>query len=468
MSAGLRLSKQSGASAFYWYFEGGTAMFESIGREFSRRDCLKIGLASLLGVSHSGWLPTLASAGTISRSPRRCILLWMTGGPSQLDTFDPKPGEPTGGPFDAIETSIAGIRICEHLPQVAKNAHELAIIRSMTSKEGDHDRATFLTRTGFAPQGPVRYPSIGSIVAKYLSGSQDKLPNYISISPFPFFNQAAFGPGFLGPAYAPMTVGERTSFAPAENDELRVNHLTPPGYVQGQRMGRRADLLHFLQSEFIRLHPFESAQVHQANYNQALRMVMSQVESAFDLNSEPPLLRDRYGRNRFGQGCLLARRLIERGVSFVEVSLATLPGAPVGWDTHQENFNSVERLCQVLDPAFGTLIEDLKARGLLEETVVVWMGEFGRTPIINGFNGRDHWPDGWTAVLAGGPVRGGQVIGSTGKSGMKIEDRPVTVPELMATICSALGIDPNSENISDEGRPIRLVDNHAQPISEIL
>src|SRR6185437_14181693 len=190
---------------------------------------------------------------------------------------------------------------------------------------------------------------------------------------------------------------------------------------------------------------------------------------AFNLDEEPPILRDAYGRNLFGQGCLLARRLVERGVPFVEVTLANVPGSNTfGWDTHQQNFQAVRRLSEVLDPAWGTLMEDLKQRGLLDSTLIVWMGEFGRTPKINNGKGRDHYPNAWSTVLAGGGIKGGQAFGKTSADGMTVETRPVSVSDFLATICLALGIDPRKQNNSNVGRPIRIADKGAQPIKEIL
>jgi uncharacterized protein (DUF1501 family) len=197
-------------------------------------------------------------------------------------------------------------------------------------------------------------------------------------------------------------------------------------------------------------------------------MIESQARNAFKLDEEPAEVREAYGRNRFGQGCLLARRLVERGVPFVEVTLAQVPGAGAAWDTHATNFTSVKALCDVLDPAWSTLVRELRERGLLENTLVVWMGEFGRTPQINPNTGRDHFPGAWTTVLGGGGIRTGQVIGDTGKDGMAVVNRPVTVPEFYATLCAALGIDHSKNNFTPQGRPIALVDTGGKPIAELV
>jgi uncharacterized protein (DUF1501 family) len=197
-------------------------------------------------------------------------------------------------------------------------------------------------------------------------------------------------------------------------------------------------------------------------------MMKSESARAFKLEEENDKLRERYGKNLFGQGCLLARRLVERGVPFVEVTLANAPGAPGGWDTHNNNFDGVKSLCSILDPAWATLMDDLKQRGLLETTTVVWMGEFGRTPRINQGRGRDHFPNAWSVVVGGGGIKGGQTVGRTSPDGMSVEDRKVSTPDLLATMCKAVGIDPMKQNLSNVGRPIRIVDKSARPITEIL
>ncbi|MEX0585484.1 MAG: DUF1501 domain-containing protein [Pirellulales bacterium] len=439
-------------------------MSASFFSDYSRRDLFRISLASAFGVSYSGWLPALASAAVGQKGSRACILLWMNGGPSQLDTFDLKPGHKNGGPFQEIETAVPGIRMSEHLPGLARQMKDIAIIRGMTSKEGDHGRATRLMMTGYRPQEAVRYPCLGSIVAKELGRDDNEVANYVSVSPLRF---ADVGAGFLGPKYAPLTVSG-DSDDPGARANLSIENLAPPLGVDGESMKNRVGLLNFLESEFNEQFPGESAGAHRANYDRAIKMVQTQARSAFKLQEESAELRDDYGRNRFGQGCLLARRLVERGVPFVEVTLARVPGNDFAWDTHQNNFEMVRLLSQVLDPACSTLIRDLREHGLLESTLIVWMGEFGRTPAINGQNGRDHFPGAWTTLLAGGLIQGGQVIGRTTESGMEVEDRPVGVPEFFATICAALDIDYRKDNASPEGRPIAIVDGRADPVKELL
>lgn len=439
----------------------------------SRREIMKLATAGVVGYSQSGWLESLAAdAANHPQRRRACILLWMNGGPSQMDTFDLKPGHANGGPFREIQTSVPGIRISEHLPRIARNMEDMVIIRSMSSREGDHGRASFYLRTGYLPQGAVQYPTLGSLVSKELGSDDSPLPNFVSISPYRLFNPAAYGPGFLGPRFAPLIVGEgRFGVQQAQDnyqENLRVPDLEAPADVRGQ-FDARVDLLQEMERDFVARHPGLSPQSHRTAYERAVRLMRTAASSAFNLDDETARLRDSYGRNTFGQGCLLARRLVERGVAFVEVNLGAIQGNAIGWDTHAQNFNSVRALSQVLDPAWGTLMEDLRERGLLESTLIVWMGEFGRTPRINGSQGRDHYPNAWSTVLAGGGIRGGRVVGRTSPDGMTVEaERPTSVPDMLATACRALGIDPSRQNISNVTRPIRVVDPAARPIREIL
>lgn len=433
--------------------------------DFQRRDFMKFGLAGALGVSYSGWLPRLARAVEGEAAHKACILLWMAGGPAQTDTFDPKPDHENGGPTEAIATSVAGISIGEHLPGLARQMQDVAIIRGLTSTEGDHARGTQLMMTGYRPQGAaINYPVLGSIISKELGRADNDLPNFVSVSPFRF---AQLGAGFLGPQYAPLTVSGQSD-DPTARANLTIENLLPPSGVEPVSMENRFELLKFLQEEFGSSHAAESAESHSANYQRAMRMVRTEAKGAFKLDEEPDGLRDAYGRNRFGQGCLLARRLVERGVPFVEVTLSQVDDNALAWDTHNDNFTRVQQLCEVLDTAWSTLLEDLRARGRLDDTLIVWMGEFGRTPRINENAGRDHFPLAWSTALAGAGIRGGQVVGDTGEDGLEVVERPVTVPELYATICAAVGIDPSLENISNEGRPIGIVDGDAEPVQELI
>ena len=435
-----------------------------------RRLWLQSAGMGLCGLSMSGWMPVLASR--LADEPtrrRRCVLLWMSGGPSQTDTFDMKPDHENGGEFKEIATSVPGLKFSEHLPKLAAQADKLAIIRSLSTKEGDHGRGTHLMRTGYAPMGAIRYPSLGASLAKSLGSDEAALPRFVSIAPYRAFNRQAFGPGFLGPKYAPLVVGATdvagSPASSAEQDgfaELQIESIQPPARVKPAQMSRRLDLWNYLQEAFVGQHQGGSARAHQTVYERAIRLMHSDAAKAFDLSEEPDSVREAYGKGLFGQGCLMARRLLERDASFVEVTL----GAGAGWDTHANNFDTVKTLSAELDAGWGTLMTDLDERGLLDSTTIIWMGEFGRTPQINGRMGRDHYPKAWTAVLAGGGIAGGQAHGRTSRDGLEVEEDKVGVSEVLATMCAAVGVPPDTENVSSSGRPLPIVDG--TPISSLL
>jgi hypothetical protein len=397
----------------------------------------------------------------------------MAGGPSQLETFDCKPNHRNGGGAREIDTAVSGIRISENLPQVARKMRDLAIVRSMATREGDHTRATYHLRTGYLPLGSLQYPTMGSFISKELGDPSAALPNYVSISPLTLLSPAAYGPGFLGPEYAPLMIGGNNLAAltgnnPDYDSVLRVQDLSPPPEVDARQFDSRLALARGMQNDFAARRQVASTASHRAAYDRAVRLMRTSASRAFDLHEERDSLRDRYGRSLFGQGCLLARRLVERGVPFVEVTLYNAPNAQNGWDTHNDNARQVNSLCQVLDAGWATLIDDLRDRGLLSSTMVVWMGEFGRTPTINQQRGRDHYPNAWSTVLGGGGIRGGQVYGETGADGARPTRNPVNVQDFMATVVRGLGLDPEKQNMSNVGRPIRLADAGARPIREVL
>jgi hypothetical protein len=433
-------------------------------RHISRRRWLTVSAGSSVAASVPAWLSRLAmgaDAGAApSRPQRSCVLLWMNGGPSQTDTFDMKPGHAHGGPFKPIPTSVPGISICEHLPRVAKWMDRLAVIRSMSTREGDHARARDHMRTGYLPQGPIQFPVLGSVVSGEHASRQAELPNYISILPQGLFRAGIPPAGFLGPDHAPLVVGSGRNGADGTT-RLGVDHASLPAGVSSPQAAERRALLREMERGFLDAHPGAAANGHRTAYTKAWRLMSPAAREAFAFEDEPPALREQYGQSAFGQGCLLARRLIERGVPFVEVTLG-------GWDTHADNFTDVERLCGTLDPAWSSLMEDLQNRGLLDSTHIVWMGEFGRTPGINPRAGRDHYPQAWSVVLGGGGIQGGQVVGRTTADGLAVEDRPVSTPDLLATIYLALGLDPTKQNMSNVDRPIRLADPVAKPVLEVL
>jgi hypothetical protein len=413
-------------------------------------------------------LPALAQE--LAADPRRrrhCILLWMAGGPSQTDTFDMKPGHANGGEFKETATNVPGVRFSEHLPRLAQHADKLAVIRSLNTKEGDHERGSYLMRTGQRPMSVITYPSVAAALSKEMAQAGDSLPPYVSVGPSRGLGQGGFGPGFLGPKFAPLVVsgGNGMTKAPASGGDefanLKVDGIKPPAGVTAEQAARRIELWKVLEDGFMASHSAASPHAHRTVYDNALRMIQSEAASAFDLSQESAKTRESYGKGMFGQGCLLARRLVERGVPFVEVALTSSVAGGFGWDTHSNNFEIVKALSAELDAGWASLLGDLSERGLLESTTIVWMGEFGRTPQINGQAGRDHFPKAWSCVLAGGGIAGGQAYGRTSANGMGIEEDPVEVTDVLATLCSALGVPPETENMSNTGRPIKIVDGMA-------
>jgi uncharacterized protein (DUF1501 family) len=416
----------------------------------SRRDLLRLSAAGVLSMPAWGLLPALAAgaAAQVRAGARHksCILLYMAGGASHIDTFDPKPGN---GEFKPIATAVPGIHVSEHLPGLARQMKDIAVIRSMRTTEGSHARARYLIQTGYREgSGGVVHPMFGSVASATLGRSDSPLPNFISIGS-PKNKSVNLGPGYLGPAHAPLKV---------EDPAKGVNDLRPADSLSA--FDGRAGLLDGMEQDFLDRTRAAGASAHREMYRAAARLMHSEKVKAFDLDREPASVRNAYGRDRFAESCLLARRLIEVGVPFVEVDLE-------GWDTHKDNFPRVKALSARLDRGMSALLGDLKARGLLESTLVVWMGDFGRTPQIKG-NGRGHWAPGWTTLLCGAGLKTGQVIGRTDRRGGSVEERPVSVQDFLATICQALGIDYKKQFMTRLGRPMRIVDKGEKPIVELL
>ncbi|MCA9212648.1 MAG: DUF1501 domain-containing protein [Planctomycetales bacterium] len=431
-----------------------------------RRHAMQVAMGGLIGVSSSGWLPRIAAAATETSRKRKCILLWMGGGPSQTDTFDMKPNHANGGEFKEAQTSVPGLRFSEHLPKLAKLADQLAIVRSVSTREGDHSRGTYLMRTGQRPGSPVRFPTIGSAMSKELAVPNAILPNYFSINPTIGINPDAYSPGFLGPRFAAATVGEQQGPEQPQADgfaDLKVDNLTLPPGVTLQQANERQKLWNVLQTRFKKSRSASAIESQDTVYRRAIDLMTSDDVEAFDLSKEPDDVREAYGRNRFGQGCLIARRLIERNVPFVEVSLGS---GGIGWDTHQDNFNLVKQLSVQLDNGWATLMTDLQERDLLQDTTILWMGEFGRTPQINNMRGRDHFPNAWTCVFAGGGIAGGQAYGATTDDGSEVAENKVSEQDILATFCQAVGVDPTTENVSSIGRPHKI--SEGTPIAAVL
>ncbi len=412
-----------------------------------RREFLKSVSLAGLAAGTFNWTDLLAGeAAGLRQRGMACIVLWMQGGPSQFETFDPKPGHENGGETKAIDTNVPGIQFSDNFPHLATMADQLAVIRSMTSKEGNHQRASFLLHTSYAPTASVKHPTLGAVVSHELPNPECELPSFVSISNG---RRNYGGGGILGVEYDPFTLANAT----------RLPENTKPT-TQVARYQRRLGLLSRLEEGYVGSSLKPLVDDHQKLYSKTSRMILSREMKAFDITQEPQAVRDAYGTSDFASGCLLARRLIESGVTFVEVECGN-------WDTHFDNFARVRELTGKVDQPFAQLLRDLRERGMLDNTLVIWMGEFGRTPRVNGRGGRDHYPKAFNVALAGGGVRGGQVIGKTDDAGVEVADRPVTVQDLFRSFCQGLKIDPDTENMSPIGRPIKIVED-GTAVSELF
>ncbi|MEZ6121676.1 MAG: DUF1501 domain-containing protein [Planctomycetaceae bacterium] len=409
----------------------------------SRRRFLQTAAAGLAASGGFSFRDLMAAeAENLKKQGRAMILLWMQGGPSQFETFDPKPDTENGGPTQAIQTSVSGIQIADNFPKVAQLMDHIALVRSMTNREGSHPRATYQMHTGYVPSGSVKHPSLASCIAQQIADRDSELPSFVSIG------QTA-GAGFLGMDYEPFIVNNPGS--------IPANVGLP---VPKNRFSSRLGLLGKLEQEYAAAGAQQLVDTHQSLYRKTSRLVLSPDVSVFNTSSEPQQVRDRYGDSNFGKGCLLARRLVEQGTTFVEVRSGN-------WDSHQNNFEQCANNAAEVDPAMAALIQDLQERGLLETTLVVWMGEFGRTPKINPRTGRDHYPRVFSIAMAGGGIIGGQVYGSSTPDGTAVAENPVTVQDLFQTICGSLKVNASHENLSPQGRPMKIVDG-GQPIPGLL
>ncbi|MCC7375282.1 MAG: DUF1501 domain-containing protein [Verrucomicrobiales bacterium] len=416
----------------------------------SRRNLLK-----LAGLSGLAWLTPVSSllARAAERAPsgapaRSVIVLWMAGGPSQLETFDPHPGQSIAAGTRAIDTATKGIQLAEGLEQMAEWMPSIALVRSVVSKEADHERAVYTMKTGYRPVPTVVHPAIGAILCHELSDENVDIPRHVSILP----DQWPARGGYFGAQFDAFQVHDPQS--PIEDVRARVPE---------DRRDQRLRDLEVAERAFAEGRPADldaKVTLHQHGIGRALKIMSSEQLAAFDVGQAPASQRAAYGDTRFGRGCLAALRLIERGVRCVEVTLS-------GWDTHANNHELQRRNVGVLDPALAALLRDLKERQLLDSTVVLCGGEFGRTPKVNPVGGRDHWPYGFSVALAGGGIRGGQVLGATDPSGESRQpDRPVAVQDLHATIHTALGIQPGKEIVTPVGRPIAISDGEV--VRELL
>jgi hypothetical protein len=415
-----------------------------------RRAFLKGTLTTASGLAVANW-GGLFNSQTIAAEARKqgkhCILLWMAGGASHMDTFDMKPGAPQQGPFRPIASRVTGIQVCEYLPKIAQQADKLAIIRSMKTSQGDHPGATFLMHTGYRKEPTVHHPEIGAMVAKYLGTPDSDLPHFIQIGAGGGESSPAFGSGYLGPAYQPFHLSGEAAM-PA--------HTTP--YLGTDAQRRRNDLLRFVDEGFAKQQQDSGPRALRAAQEKAEHLL--KAKGIFDIKEEWARYGSLYGETGFGKNCLLARRLIESGVPFVEVVQGN-------YDFHTDNFEGHKALLPTLDCAWAGLLQDLNDRGRLQDTLVVWMGEVGRTPSINNRAGRDHWIQAWTVVLSGCGVKGGLQYGCSDANAKEVADKPVTEGDLFATIYTSLGIKPSMKHYVG-ARPIRATPEHSNAIQEIL
>ena len=403
----------------------------------------------------------------LKKANKSLVIFWMGGGPSHMDLWDLKPGAQTGGEFKPIKTKAAGIEISEVLPTVAGQFDKLVAIRSLVTNEGSHERGTTLMNTGRQPSPVVQYPAMGSMVSSQLTSKELPLPGFIGVGG----TAQRIGPGFLGMMYAPFTV-QNAGQPPA-------NIKAPSGLggseaEQMERIRRRQRLFYNVEAEFAantfphlktakeREAAGSAAQAHQTIYKKAFDLTVSPLRTIFEVRSEPTKVKEAYGgeRNGFGMGCLLARRLVEKGVTAVEIDLG-------GWDNHGNIFPAIRTgNGPRLDKGMGTLVKELNERGLWKNTVVLWMGEFGRTPRINQNAGRDHWGRCWSVVIGGGAIKGGQTYGATGPDGTDVKDSPCLIGDLFATVYKGLGLDPDTKVRDNLGRPLSIADG--KPLKGIV
>lgn len=423
--------------------------------EISRRKFLSLGMAVSAGLIFSkfGYAkhiaskhPNLSFMNPLNAQAEAVIVLWLAGAPSQFETFSPKPKSRNGGLTKAIQTNVSGVEIADNFPLLSQQMDKITLIRTLTSKEGNHARASYLMHTSYPPTGVVKHPSFGGITAKELGGAKEfDLPYFVSLS------GPSYSAEFLGKEYSPYVIKDVKK--PLQN----INKYTT---VNDSRFNERVNLLKDIDDNFYKEKGVDDINEHKIIYEKSIKMMNSPLIKAFDISEESDVMKQAYGDNDFGKGCLMARRLVEAGVKFVEVTLD-------GWDTHTDNFSRSANLAKQLDPAFSTLVQDLSQKGMLDRTLVICMGEFGRTPSINANEGRDHYPDVFACAVAGGGIRGGRVYGETNDDGNQIVSNPVPPENLFATLCHQLGIDYNKVNYSPVGRPLKYI-NDGKVIEELI
>jgi len=415
----------------------------------TRRDLLRLGALGAAGGCVSGWLDVVAGQAMAQeqksrRRAKACIVLFMSGGPAHTWTFDLKNGD-KGCPYKPIDTSVPGIQVSEYLPKVAQQMHHLALVRGMSTGEADHEPAHYLMRTGFRQMAGLTHPHMGSRVAEQLVREDSGMPNFVLVRPGSGGLRGATA-GYLNPSCRPLIL---------KDIGQGIANLNPVGGIELTR--KKAGLLEEIDQSFLDEYQAETIRTKLAGYRKAVQLMdLDKARTAFQIDKEPQAVRDLYGDTVFGKQCLGARRLIEHGVRYVEVM------HPNYWDTHGGQLEGQKKFSQVLDQPMAALLADLKDRGLLDETLVVWMGEFGRN-----YSGGDHYAKAWTTAFAGGGVKGGQVIGRTDAKGMTVEDRPVGVADFGATIYKTLGVDYTKKSWV-RGRPIGFVDGEVKPLDELF
>ncbi|HEY3837609.1 MAG TPA: DUF1501 domain-containing protein, partial [Bryobacteraceae bacterium] len=413
--------------------------------------------------------------GAVADKDVNCIMLFLVGGPSQLDTWDMKPEAPAEirGPYKPIKTNVSGIEISENFPRMAKHADKYAIIRSCYhTAAAVHDTGHQMMQTGRLFQGGIEYPHIGCVLSK-LKGPNGDVPAHVLL-PKPIGNTGGNMPhgqnaGFLGKMYDPFVLN-----ADPSDPAFKVPDLLPPDYLTALRVDRRRNWREMVDTSVSKFETSQDARLLDSTFHSAYTLMSSEkARAAFELDKEPADTRERYGKNRFGQGCLLARRMIEAGVRFVTVNMFETVFDEITWDIHgSKPFSPIscyrDLVGPMFDMAYTSLLTDLADRGLLANTMVLAMGEFGRTPKINPAGGRDHWPQCWSVLMAGGPIKGGQVIGSSDDIGGTPKERPTSPGQIAATIYHGLGIPLDLELKGAQGRPIPLVDRGTEPIKELF
>ena len=415
--------------------------------DMSRRHFMShlAGAAALAAPATTFTNTLLANAQDMRKRHKAAILLWMGGGPSTMDIWDLKPGAPTGGPFKQISTSADGVAISEHMPLMAQQMHQMAIVRSMSTREADHMRGRYYMHTGYVPNPNVEHPSYGSVIAHELAS---QVPD-LEIPPFVSVGGGSVGPGFLGMTWAPFVV----------DSSGRVRNLDMG--IDQTRVNQRLEMLATIEKRFIGEERGGSARDHAKVLDRTVKLMTSEQMKAFKIDEEPEAVRERYGTTGFGRGCLMARRLVEQGVPFVEVDLG-------GWDNHQGIFNTLaDNKLPELDKAMSALVEDLVQRGIYDDTAVIWMGEFGRTPNINGDGGRDHWARSWSVVVGGAGFRRGVAVGETSSDGKEIITEPYSSQDVMASVLKSLGISLETTFTATNGRPMKIA-NSGRVIQELF